>query len=243
MKSSVTLLVLGLLGSSAWAQSAGDMTDATEILKKVDAAAKAVKSISYHAKFDADSPRGKFSVEGTVLLAKKTDTSPEKGRIEGKVTDREGKIRNLVVGSDGENYYLIDHDSKKVYVDIDPAVVGSSGGMVAALEMREFNHPTPFTDEINGEKKDIKGTVKVGDVDCYEIHVKYVGVPQEAVWSFGKADFLPRKRVNIFPVNGESPGGGSTHEVTHLALDPTFVQDPFKLVIPEGYTKIEDFAP
>ena len=111
--------------------------------------------------------------------------------------------------------------------------------------MIEFVHATPFNDEINGRSQELKGSVKIGDEDCYEIHVVYAAdrAPQ-ATWAFSKKDFLPRRRIDAFPAALAGGQAGTTIKtITNLVVEPKLDEDAFKLKLPEGYTKTDDFAP
>jgi outer membrane lipoprotein-sorting protein len=109
--------------------------------------------------------------------------------------------------------------------------------------MIEFIHPTPFNDEINGRSRELKGSEKVDGEDCYIIHVVYAAeqAPQ-AIWSFSKKDFLPRRRIDIYALPDGQEGRG-TKTITNLVVDPKVDEEVFKLKLPEGYTKTDDFAP
>jgi len=242
--------VLGLcVVSTAAAQNAGapsgDLTDPVEILKKADAACKAAKFVQYTASFkglNAEEARAP-KVSGTVVLSGWANGRPEKWRYDLKI-ERPGSsdVSEATAGSDGKTFFVIDPKTKKAYEDIDPAVLGSTGRAVRGVTMAEFVHNEPFSDEINGEKQELKGVTKVGDEDCYEVLVKYKAQAQEATWFFSKKDFLPRRVDRVF-TNQAGEKGGSQLIVTKLTVGPKFDNDPFKLVVPEGFTKTDDFAP
>jgi hypothetical protein len=243
------MMILGVFASMTAgqdaAQKSADLTDPVEILKKADAACKALDFVQYTATVQgsgaAESFVGKSS--GTVVLKGRTNSGAAQYRYEAKL-ERAGSsdINDITVGSDGKTYFLIDAKAKKVYEDIDPAVVGTAGRAVRGLTMGEYLHPKPYSDEINGKKQELKGTTKVGDEDCYEVHVQYGREGLEATWFFSKKDFLPRRVDRRFQVpTGEK--GGTQLIVTKLTVDPKLDKDPFKLVVPEGFTKIDDFAP
>jgi outer membrane lipoprotein-sorting protein len=232
-------MVLGLAGAAT--AEDGELKDATEILKKADAASKAVKSVKYNASAKArgDGPSQMPATDGTVtLLWVGDDDASNKFRIAGK-----GSMPNSAepiefdMGGDGETFFLIDPANKIAYEDIDPAVVGRAGRIGRTLVMREYTHPNPFSDELNGDKQELQGVVKVGDHDCYKIHVVYKNAAAEAIWYFSTKDFLPRRVERIFG------NGGSDFIVTDLVVDPEITDDTFKLVLPEGFTKSDDFAP
>ena len=139
-------------------------------------------------------------------------------------------------------FYLVDKAAKKAYEDIDPAVIGTRGRVIPAIAMVEFVHPTPFSDEINGRSQELKGITKVGDEECFEIHVVYAAGNQESHWFFSTKDYLPRRRDSIF-TGQDGQRQGRQVILTSLEVDPKFEKSPFKLVLPEGFTKTDDFAP
>ncbi len=251
-------MVLTLGCGAAWAQdkaappkpaapaAAGELTDATEILKKADEASKAVDSVKYTAKTkglgvdEAKIP----TVEGTVYLHGYKNGRPEKVRYEVKMTPPgSSETKDIIMGNDGNEYFLMVPSMKIAYVDIDPAVVGGSGRMVGGLTMMEYVHDEPFSDEIKGKKKELKGSEKVGNEDTYHIYVEYAQEGQEADWYFSKKDFLPRRVDRKFAPRGGGEAGGRQLIVTSLTVAPKSEKDPFKFELPEGYTKSEDFAP
>jgi len=243
------ILMLGLCGTAAAAQDtakkSADLTDPVEILKKADAACKAVNFVQYTASVEGsgvmESRVGKSS--GTVTLKGRGAGGAAQYRYEVKL-EKPGSndVNDVTVGSDGKTYFLIDAKAKKVYEGIDPAVVGTAGRAVQGLNMGEYLHPEPFSDEINGKKQELKGTTKVGDEDCYEVNVEYGQAGMEATWFFSKKDFLPR-RVDRRVQAPTGVKGGTQLIVTKLTVDPKLDKDPFKLVVPEGFTKTDGFAP
>jgi len=241
-------VILGLCCVSpvAWAQEAektAESSEAVEILKKVDAAAKKVNAAKYDVTYkgtgEADSKTP--AVEGKAVLAGWSKNTVEKFRID-VTMKRPGssEATELSAGSDGEDYWLIDHTAKTAYEDIDPAVLGRVGGtaMRAAL-VAEFVHSEPFSDEINGKKQELLGSEKIGDEDCYKIKVVYASGAQEAIWHFAKKDFLPRARLD----SRQGQEGGSQRTITNLVVDPKLDEELFKFKLPEGYKKSDDFAP
>jgi hypothetical protein len=233
----------------AWAQekkeaAAGEMTDATEILKKADEASKAVKSARYEAVFEgiSDSATRVPKVEGKAILDGEQNDAPKRWLFEVKVTTPDSAdVKQLMGGSDGENFFMFDVAAKKAYQDIDPAVLGSNGRTIRAIQMTEYIHSKPFSDEINGEKKELKGTVDVAGEKCYQIEVKYAGTPQVATWYFSTKDFLPR-RVERSQQRGDQRLD-TRLTVTKLEVDSKLDDKTFKPEVPAGFEKINDFAP
>ena len=219
---------------------------AVEILKKVDAATKAVKLVSYHASLQTTEWLASRvpAVEGKVIIAGECpDARPERFRYEYKFTLQESdETKEVTTGSDGDIIFLIDPSVKTVYADIDPAVVGSDGRVGQFLAMVEYCHSTPFKDEIGAERLSLKGTTMIGGEECHEIHVVYAVGRQEATWFFSTKDFLPR-RVDRIRTNREGEKASSQLTLSDVVVDPKFKTDPFKLVVPDGFTKTDEFAP
>lgn len=218
--------------------------EAVDILKKVDEATKALKTVSYKAStigigwLSTRVPK----MEAKIIAAGKWESEIGKFRAEAKMTMPDSsETREFVAGFNGEEYYLIDPAKKLVYADLDPAVLGSDGQILQNVFMREYNHPKPFSDEINSEKAEITGSEKIGDQDCYVINVLY-SPKLEAVWYFSKKDFLPR-RVDRIRMSPTSEHGASQLTVTDLVVDPKATDDSFKLAVPEGFEKTDEFAP
>jgi len=168
--------------------------------------------------------------------------APKRWLYDVKVTmPNSEEVKSFTAGTDGENYFLYDMANKKAYQDIDPAVLGSSGRAVRAIEMREYIHSKPFSDEIGAEKQELKGTADVAGEKCYQIEVKYAGTPQVATWYFSTKDFLPRQVDRWFENEGQKRG--SRLIVSNLQVDPKLDDKTFKPAVPEGFEKIDDFAP
>lgn len=219
--------------------------EALDQLKAADAAVKKLKLIRYDAavvRKGAAESRGP-SGEGTVVAERTGKDKEQKFRIEfrGKRPGSDEKVE-LTVGCDGRTYFLVNPKTKTVHVDEDPVVLGREGRAAQSLALRELTLDKPFDDELASPQIELRGTTKVGDVECVEIYVKYAGDFGEALWAIGKKDSLPRRMTRYF----KSPDGelGSIElTLTNLTLDPKFAADPFKPQIPEGFTKTDEFAP
>ncbi len=219
--------------------------EAIEILKKVDQATKNVKSVRYDAEF---TPIGTTAdqlpkVRGRVVAANADGTMSNRfvchSRMKPPGSDG---VQAYTVGSDGDIFYLIDESKKTVYADIDRQVLGRTGQLAAAINMREWAHPTPFADEIKAREVELQGLVKIGGVECYKIHVVYRGQGGEAVWYFSTKDHLPRRCDRVINFAPAAPGGTQlvlTNVVPNVKVD----HDSFKLVIPDGFERTDRFAP
>lgn len=246
----VCCLFLSLMFASAAAyaedKKTDEMTDPVEILKKVDAATKAVKSVKFDSVVEATGALAAQvgKIEASFIISGFAQIAPEKYRAEAKIT-LPGASEPLKIsgGTDNDMFFLVDHQGKKAYVDLDPAVMGTSARVFQQAWMIEFVHATPFNDEIVGKSQELKGSEKIGGEDCYVIHVVYaVERAPEATWYFSKKDLLPRRRIDTITMpTGDKATMVKT--ISNLVVDPKLSDDMFKLKLPEGYTQTDDFAP
>lgn len=259
MKRTLSLMLGFCLVSAAWAQEQGQKEEARrpttqsaadaellDILKKVDEAAKKVQSARYKVELKAWGAIGSQEVpevKGTVALAGKprgqsNDPDTFRMQIKGEGGPR-GKPIDATIGGDGNEYYRLDPATKTAHIDVDPNVVGPTYlGLARWLAMMEFVHPTPFSDEIRGDKREKRPDEKIGDQECWQIHVVYSGGEGQSTWWFSKKDYLPRQ-VKRFA----SQGGGYITTVLDLEVDPKLDKSFFKPQVPEGWTKTDEPAP
>lgn len=244
---SVGVMLLAVSVRAEEPAKAGKLTDPVEILKKADEVCKPVKSLKYTASraglhADAEkTPKG----TGTLISLPSVDKKPAMFKVQIKWTKPgETDVNEITAGCDGDNFYVMDHKTKKVYVDVDPAVFGGFRGPIQGLRMAEFGHESPFGDEINGKVKELIGVEKVGEEECYHIHVEYSGSNDglHTDWWISTKDFYPRRADRVQP-NRSGEKGGGTMSLTGLEVNPKADPKDFALVVPEGYTKVEDFAP
>lgn len=229
-----------------------ELRDSIKILQEADAASLAVNTVQYTGRLEgkAAAESRMLLVEGTVLMSawrpaiqETTPGAPARYRCDVTTTEpHSGEVRRLTIGTDGAMFYLIDHDAKKVYAGPQPEVLGSTSRPAVALWLREFVHPTPFSDELNGDAQVLQKSRKIGDEDCYEIRIIYKDAIGEAVWWFSKRDFLPRG-VQRFLTTPTGERAIQQWQITNLVVDPKLSDGAFELVIPPGYTKIAGPAP
>lgn len=223
------------------ADSSADLTDPLEIMKKADAATKKVKSVKYKA---SSSGSGAVAVRvpklhGTVIMAGKDSTGFAKYRVEFKGERPDGGKIEGVIGSDADEFFLLDPASKTAYVDIDPSVMGGVGRTARDFLMfREFSHPDPFGDEVKGDKRELKGVKNIGKEACYHVHVVYSGGQGEAEWYISKKDFLPRRVDRL-----QRGQGAFSVTISELTVDPKIGKGTFKVKVPEGWKKTDEPAP
>ena len=249
MKRAISVLLgLGLVAAVAYAgdEKTGELKDPLEILKKVDAAAKAVQAVKYDVTFEGTGEIRKrtASVEGTYIMTGWTERGPEKFRVDARIRRRSGR-QKMTAGTDGKTFFFIDHAARKAWKGDNEKSLGWSRRDWLAAVMGEFLHPEPFTDEINGKKRELKGSKEIGGEDCYEIQVVY-DTPgdqeNKATWFFSKKDFLPRARHDEFSLrSGKEAAYVKT--ITNLVVDPEIDENTFKFEMPEGYQAGEGRAP
>ncbi len=218
--------------------------EAIKILRKADAATRAVRGVRYQVTSKPSGAATNFAApaEGEALMVGWTGSAPENFRASVK-TNRPGtdEVIEITAGGNGDLYFLIDHQTKKAYVDMDPNVIGTTGRALRNVRMLEFIHPTPFSDEINADRTELMGTEEIEGVECYEIEVTYAGGQGQSTWFFSTEDFLPRRRVRIF--SGPQGEGAIEITISDLVVDPETEPAAFEFELPEGYERIDDFAP
>jgi outer membrane lipoprotein-sorting protein len=183
-------------------------------------------------------------MDGAVMLAGKYDKGFEQFMFDVSVKKPSGdEYERFTIGSDGTTFYLVDPSTKKAHEDANKRVLTYADQTAQRVAMVEYLHPTPFSDEINAAKVELKESQMIGEEDCYVVHVKYRAErPEEAEWCFSKKDFLPRQVIRI---QGDPSGTSSTMTltVTDLVADPEIDKDTFKLALPEGFEKTSKSAP
>ncbi|MEM7582790.1 MAG: PQQ-binding-like beta-propeller repeat protein [Acidobacteriota bacterium] len=219
-------------------------SEAVALLRKADAATRAMHTARFKAKMTPGGTATQFAspIEGEGLLHGWTGESPEKFFGTLKIQRRgSDSTMSVTVGTDGENFFLLDHDSKKAYEDIDNAVLGSARRPLSWIFMPELVHDAPFEDEINAEAVELLGKEDVAGVECHKVRVVYGGRRGESIWYFGTEDLLPRRRVRKFQ---NQQGEGSLDMVLmDLVANPEVSEGTFELQLPKGYEQVDDFAP
>lgn len=222
--------------------------DVAAILKKVDEATRAVTAVSYEASFHAEGdiadkvPR----ITGAVKLQQRRKTLLE--RLTGDSDKMHSmRIEGTVTGAqwgDGAPFKIVTRGKWICKLDLAKNVftrgewpharqlLGQRG--THPLHMREYLHPTPFSDEIEAKKARHEGIVDVGGVECHTIYIVYQDNSQSR-WYFGVEDHLPRRVDRIYKVGNLR--GATVLILTNLNTEPTFVPKDFCLPCPEGCEK------
>ncbi len=250
---SLSLLALALAvggGTLAEEGSAGEGMErderALDLLKKVDAAIKAIDRVRLEVSMKptgaatnfAQTARGEAVMEGwdpamNMPLRFYAHLETEGNEQQPAVT--------ITGGGTGESFFVINHGTKKGYEDMDPAVLGSMGNTLLRAGMPEFVHHAPFDDELNAPGVVLLGEELIGGETCYKINVKYAGGQQESTWLFSKNDMLPRQRIIHF--NNPQFTGALETTITRLEIAPQIDASIFAMKLPEGYEQVDDFHP
>ncbi|MCP4657646.1 MAG: PQQ-binding-like beta-propeller repeat protein [bacterium] len=223
----------------------GELTDPLEILKRAEAAVKAVDAVQYELAIEGTGAAKATigSGTGTVIASGWLDFLPERFLLTGDLMEP-GESEALLIegGSDGNLFFVVDHPGKSVHADLDPMVMGRTffnylfGGL-----LMELLHPHPFEDGLKMEQE-LRDSKVIGGEDCYAVHVHSSERPDGTTWYFSKKDLLPRGRLRHFTMkNGEK--GGFLMTVSKLVVGPRFGPDAFALKVPEGYQQTDQPAP
>ena len=230
-------------------EAAGVSSEALDILKKADEAARKIGAVRLTVTSKPTGLVANFigATEGETLM---TGWDAELQRpkmfwahVKTTAPGAEAPIE-LTGGGDGDTYFLINHTAEKAYEDMDPGVLGSGGQALGAIGIAQFVHPSPYERDLGAAKVELLGREEVGGEECYKIRVEYG--PQQgettSTWSISTEDFLPRRRVRHFNMAQQGEGDLEV-TLTKLEIDPQFESSLFKLKLPEGYEQIDDFAP
>jgi hypothetical protein len=214
------------------------------VLEKAQAAFQGVKQARYSAQYQGDGWVAEYvaKVEGTAMLGEASQHDIARFRCEVELTPPKSKETiSLTAGSDGDLFFLMDPQTKTVYADIDDAVLGTHGRNVRRLLLREFVVKEPLAEELEGKPIERREDVDVGGEMCYQVYVA-ISESRGTIWFISHKDWLPRRVDRLYkdPKQGE----GSTRLVlTDLVVSTTCEVEQFKLTIPSGFTRSDDFAP
>lgn len=234
MKRAASLALILVAASAAIAQ---DMKDPREILKKADAATKKAQAVQYEAEYEGiGATKDKaMQVSGKAIL-QKVDVEKGESKMFLKAKARKPGGEETItakIGTDGATFFGIRPDEKKVTKGEGPWAFGDAS-VATSLLMREYIHPTPFTDEINADKAELQGVEDIAGHKCYKIYVQYAESLGESVWYFSTEDFLPR-RVDRISRNDAGELMGTTLTLKDVKVDPDLAENPFALNVPEGF--------
>lgn len=231
--------------------------DVRRILRKVDAATRGVKAVSYEAEFFGEGGlagqlphiRGELkarqrrrSLLYQLLGRGRNQNYSHFFRITGGLTQPNGDTAELFdVASDtkqvvristGQKLFTIGHISTAEKL-IDPG---------KPLFMIEYFHPTPFRDELYAKSARHEGVKKVAGIECDVIYVDYrLPGASDARWYFGRDDSYPRRVDRIF--NRPNLKGTQVLTISKLNVAPIFDSDDFRPERPSDFKKVDYLLP
>ncbi|UCE60530.1 MAG: DUF2092 domain-containing protein [Phycisphaerales bacterium] len=218
-------------------------SEATKVLEKSAEALTQVKFARYDAAYKGTGWATQYvpTIEGSVVLGEPSEYDILRFRCEVKLTPT-GSEETLeyVVGSDGDLHFLIDAKEKMVYADMDEAVLGTRQRDLQRALLRDFVAKEPLANDIKAEKVELKDVETVDGVECQQVHVTY-GETREAVWFISKKDQLPRRVVRVYK-NDKGEIGTTELTLSELKVSKKVDLTQFKLTVPEGYKRTDDFA-
>ncbi len=240
MKSAPAILLTALLAPATASFSRDDSIatddDALTILRRVDAASKAVKGVEYEAEVwvEANGERQSFNVKGHVRAQDNPGKEQLKLHVKGEFVGR----TPFHVITDGDDLVSLS-ESAKVAIRGKASDARQLLQLPMTLFMQEFLHPTPFSDELDADKRTYEGRKTIAGVECHVVYVEYAGVDARARWYFGCEDNLPH-RVDRLGSDGDT---ARILLVKNLRVDPKLGEDVFEPRVPEGYREQAYKAP
>jgi outer membrane lipoprotein-sorting protein len=269
MKRAITVtsscLLIGMLTSGqAFGEESGK-----DILRKAADATTKVTTASYKADYTGTGwvAQHVADVRGTAIIGGRSEWDIARFRCDVKLRKPQPKdddkdvageaksesqglwsdeVKSFTAGCDGDVYFLIDPQAKIAYQDMDPAVLGADSRNLQRVILPEFSAKEPFKEALEAKSVEIVGSESVAGEDCHRVTVKTSEPSPAAVdWYISKKDYLPRKVVRTYNNRSDPEGPQGTTELTisQLVINPKFKADPFKLVVPSGFKKTDEFAP
>lgn len=230
-----TRTIAAIICGCATISACADDPDPVKIVTAVDAATKAVKSVSYKARVWTEGEVGVTQPEFDVQVKTKEAQGGALPwvRIEGSLRMPDSlNSRTFMVILNEKQAAVIDNKDKTYRLGDLPEGLRLVGDIMQTCVMREFVHPTPFADELNASNLKYLGKRAVAGVECHMIHVSYRG-DSESRWYFGVQDNLPRRVDRI----GRTARGVAARvlELSELDVSRDLDASAFAIEIPSGY--------
>jgi hypothetical protein len=219
-------------------KQAKSMLTSFEILRRADEKLEAINTVRYRVRSQrTDVPESSASItEGTVTMTGWNGSEPEKFRFDAfSRPEPAADPIQVTVGSNGKEFWYINHRDKKARVGSDFASLGPYRLIVRYFPVYEFVLPEPFGDELRAAKITLAGQAEVNGEPCNVISVVYQSRTQEAAWFISSKDYMPRRVDRRL----EDPQGDTIDRssiISDLEVNPTFKDDPYAFSLPEGYT-------
>ena len=227
-------------------EKADSSAQAIKILKKCADALKEVKYAEYDANYKGTSWAKAYvpDVVGAGKIGVPSELKVERFQCKAKVTPiGSEETVDITAGCDGNTYYVIDASTEKVYADIDPAVMGSKKRDPRVILLQDFVSDNPLENELKQTQIQLGEPEKVGEELCYQVKVKMTdSQAAETIICVSQKDYLPRRIVRVY-LNRQGEKGTTEMELSNLVVGSKCDPKKFKLEVPKGFTKTDDFAP
>ncbi len=168
MKAATLLIPVLFLAPTAFAEEPAEASsEALEILKKADEAARKIEAVRIRVTSKPTGLVANFigATEGETLM---TGWDAELQRpkmfwahIKTTAPGAEEPME-LTGGGDGDSYFLVNHTAEKAYEDMDPGVLGTGGQALGAIGITQFVHPSPYERDLGAKKVELLGREEVG---------------------------------------------------------------------------------
>lgn len=232
------ILAMWLVAAAA-ARADEPAIDVIALLHEVDAATRAVQCVSYTAEsFGIGAMRNRLTPLRADMIVQQLpeEVYPQiRAAIVGPVDRRSGADDRSLLVSDGRKVTHV-FETEQLYVT---GVLPEAGQLLDALRerllMAEFLHPSPFSDELEGDHLVYEGVRDVGGVDCHVVLVTYARSRARARWYFGVEDRLPHRVDRIFNRGGGF--AGRALQLTDLRVLPLAPPETFAIEPPAGYRR------
>lgn len=251
------LLVFGIfvvvafaMGGTANATDEGEKVavqsgEAKEILKKCAEALKKIKVAEYHGKYEGTGWVRQYvaDVEGHAVLGEPAEHDVPRFQCEVKITPPNSEeTAEFTVGADGDLYYLVDPEKKIVYADMDDAVLGSQQRNFQRVLLPDFVAKEPLEADLKVDNIELKETVDVDGEACHQVRV-IQSETREVIWYIAAKDFLPRRVDRVYRQEAGGEEALTRLDIANLKAKSTLDTASFKLTVPPGYMRTDDFAP
>ena len=207
---------------------------------------KEVKYAEYDASYKGTSWAKAYvpDVVGAGKVGEPSKLKVERFQCKAKVTPiGSEETVDITAGCDGNTYYVIDASTKKVYADIDPAVMGSKKRDPRVILLQDFVSDKPLENELKQTQAQLGDPEEVGEELCYQVKVKMTDSQvAETIIHISQNDYLPRRIVRVY-LNRQGEEGTTELELNNLTVKRKCDPKKFKLEVPEGFAKTDDFAP
>lgn len=234
---------LSLLAALVGQSDTAAPSDGKAVLTKMQDAARAAKTIKYEAEYLPEGWLTAFvpTLRGTAVVGKQSEHKVERffADVVLKSGNSDEEIK-LSAGCDGDQYFLVDARTSKAHQDMDPAVLGRQGRNIRRVVLGDLGAADPFADELKAESIELKETTTLDGHECHVVECVQ-SKDRKTTWYISGKDWMPRKMVRTI-VNDKGETGTITFTLSKLTVDPRLDADPFKLQLPAGYTKTDEFA-